>query len=182
MGERSFRKHRAMSYKYLKNWKNERILNTLKKKTRLSIIDNNPLTNRLMSKVGHNFRVEVLKQASVYHKSLSEIGILNINEIGTYRSVILSTDHYPSIYAHTFMPNKYISGKERFLKILGSRSLGTYILRPKRFKKKQVMYRLINNSIHRIAIYKSGRKTIYVNEIFPRNFCLEKISILHARS
>ena len=64
-----------MSYKYLKNWKNERILNTLKKKTRLSIIDNNPLTNRLMSKLGHNFRVEVLKQASVYHKSLSEIGI-----------------------------------------------------------------------------------------------------------
>ena len=105
-----------MSYKYLKNWKNERILNTLKKKTRLSIIDNNPLTNRLMSKIGHNFKVEVLKQASVYHKSLSEIGLLNINEIGTYRSVILSTDHYPSIHAHTFMPNKYISGKERFLK------------------------------------------------------------------
>ena len=78
-----------MSYKYLKNWKNERILNTLKKKTRLSIIDNNPLTNRLMSKVGHNFRVEVLKQASVYHKSLSEIGILNINEIGTSISAYL---------------------------------------------------------------------------------------------
>ena len=60
MGERLFRKHRTMSYKYLKNWKNERILNTLKKETRLSIIDNNPLTNRLMSKLGHNFRVEVL--------------------------------------------------------------------------------------------------------------------------
>jgi chorismate-pyruvate lyase len=171
-----------MSYRYLKNWKNERTLAVLNEKTRLSIIDNSPLTNRLMNEKGHNFRVQVLKQASVYHKSFSEIGILNINEIGTYRSVILSTDHYPCISAHTFMPEKYISGKERFLKILGSRSLGTYILKPKRFKKKHVIYKLINNRVHRIAVYKNKRKTIYVNEIFPKNFCLKKISILHARS
>ena len=80
------------------------------------------------------------------------------------------------------MPEKYISGKERFLKILGSRSLGTYILKPKRFKKRQVIYKLINNRVHRVAIYKNKRKTIYVNEIFPKDFCLKKISILHARS
>ena len=171
-----------MSYRYLKNWKNERILHSLNTNTRLSIIDNNPLTTRLMEKSGHNFKVHVLKQTTMHTKSLSQINNIKPREIGIYRNVVLSTDHYPNIQAHTFMSEKYISGKERFLKILGSRSLGTYVLRPKRFKKKQVIYKLINNNVHRIAIYKSGRKTIYVNEIFPRNFCLEKISILHARS
>ena len=170
-----------MSYKYLKNWKNERILHSLNTNTRLSIIDNNPLTNRLMGKAGHNFKVHVLKQTTIHNKTLSQINNIKPSEIGIYRSVILSTDHYPNIQAHTFMPEKYISGKERFLKILGTRSLGLYLLKPKRFQKKEVFYKIVSNSIHRIAIYKNGKKIIYVNEIFPKDFSLEKISVLNAR-
>ena len=61
MGQESFRHNRIMSYRYLKNWKNERILSSLSSTTRLSIIDNNPLTNRLMEKPGHNFKVKANK-------------------------------------------------------------------------------------------------------------------------
>lgn len=170
-----------MSYRYLKNWKNERVLNCLSTNTRLSIIDNNPLTTRLMEKTGHNFKVHVLKQTTMHTKSLSQINRIKPKEIGIYRNVVLSTDHYPNIQAHTFMPEKYISGKERFLKILGSRSLGTYLLKPKRFQKKEVFYRIVHNSIHRIATYKNGKKIIYVNEIFPKDFSLERVSVLNAR-
>ena len=170
-----------MSYGYLKNWKNERVLNCLSTNTRLSIIDNNPLTTILMEKTGHNFKVHVLKQTTMHTKSLSQINRIKPKEIGIYRNVVLSTDHYPNIQAHTFMPEKYISGKERFLKILGSRSLGTYLLKPKRFQKKEVFYRIVHNSIHRIATYKNGKKIIYVNEIFPKDFSLERVSVLNAR-
>ena len=171
-----------MSYRYLKNWKNERTLVSLNIKIRLSIIDNKPLTNRLTSKNGHNFTVNVIDQASTYVNSLTKISDIRCPGIGTYRSVILSTNHYPDIQAHSFMLNKYISGKERFLKILGSRSLGTYILRPERFKKKEIFYKIYQKSIHRITIYKNKKKIFYVNEVFPEGFYLQKINILDARS
>ena len=129
-----------MKYRYLQNWKNERILSSLSTKTRLSIIDNSPLTNRLTSRTNHNFRVKVLEQSSVNNKLLSKSINIRCTGIGIYRNVVLSTDHYPDIEAHTFILEKYISGKERFLKILGQRSLGTYILKPTRFKKKQTIY------------------------------------------
>ena len=170
-----------MKYRYLQNWKNERILISLSTKTRLSIIDNKPLTNRLTSRTNHNFRVKVLEQSSVNNKSLSKGINIRCTGIGIYRNVVLSTHHYPDIEAHTFILEKYISGKERFLKILGQRSLGTYILKPTRFKKKKNKYKIKNNLIHRITEYKNGQKKIYVNEVFPNTFCLQNISYLSAR-
>ena len=170
-----------MKYRYLQNWKNERILSSLSTKTRLSIIDNKPLTNRLTSRTNHNFRVKVLEQSSVNNKLLSNSINIRCTGIGIYRNVLLSTHHYPDIEAHTFILEKYISGKERFLKILGQRSLGTYILKPTRFKKKQTIYKIKNNLINRITEYKNGQKKIYVNEVFPNTFCLQNISYLSAR-
>jgi|TARA_Y100000996_G_scaffold94077_2_gene66765 chorismate-pyruvate lyase len=170
-----------MKYRYLQNWKNERILSSLSTKTRLSIIDNSPLTNRLTSRTNHNFRVKVLEQSSVNNKLLSNSINIRCTGIGIYRNVVLSTDHYPDIEAHTFILEKYISGKERFLKILGQRSLGTYILKPTRFKKKQTIYKIKNNLIHRITEYKNVKKKIYVNEVFPDTFSLQNISYLGAR-
>ena len=170
-----------MKYRYLQNWKNERILSSLSTKTKLSVIDNNPLTNRLTSRSNHNFRVKVLEQSSVNNKLLSNSINIRCTGIGIYRNVVLSTDHYPDIEAHTFILEKYISGKERFLKILGQRSLGTYILKPTRFKKKQTIYKIKNNLIHRITEYKNVKKKIYVNEVFPDTFSLQNISYLGAR-
>ena len=170
-----------MKYRYLQNWKNERILSSLSTKTRLSIIDNSPLTNRLTSRTNHNFRVKVLEQSSVNNKLLSNSINIRCTGIGIYRNVVLSTHHYPDIEAHTFILEKYISGKERFLKILGQRSLGTYILKPTRFKKKQTIYKIKNNLIHRITEYKNVKKKIYVNEVFPDTFSLQNISYLGAR-
>ena len=79
------------------------------------------------------------------------------------------------------MPERHIYGRDRFLRILGSRSLGTYILKTKRFEKKEVVYKIISDLVHRIVTYKNGKKVIYVNEIFPKDFRLEKTSILNAR-
>ena len=170
-----------MSYRYLKNWRKERPLVSLNAKTKLSIIDTSPLTNRLTSKSGHNFKVHVTDQTSTYINSLSKISNIKCTGIGIYRSVVLSTNHYPDIQAHSFMLKKYVSGKERFLKILGARSLGTYRLKPERFKKKEILYRIDQKSIHRITIYKNKKKIIYVNEVFPEDFYLENINILNAR-
>ena len=170
-----------MKYRYLQNWKNERILSSLSTKTKLSVIDNNPLTNRLTSRSNHNFRVKVLEQSSVNNKLLSKSINIRCTGIGIYRNVVLSTHHYPDIEAHTFILEKYISGKERFFKILGQRSLGTYILKPTRFKKKQTIYKIKNNLIHRITEYKNVKKKIYVNEVFPDTFSLQNISYLGAR-
>ena len=50
-----------MSNHYLAKWKNEKELSGLSVKTKLSIIDQNSLTNRLMSKKNHGFSVNVLQ-------------------------------------------------------------------------------------------------------------------------
>ena len=129
-----------MSNHYLAKWKNEKKLSGLSVKTKLSIIDQNSLTNRLMSKKNHGFSVNVLQQeCKFFNKSIRNNLPYNIKGFGVYRKVILSTNYYPGIQAYTFMLIKHISGKERFLKILGERSLGTYILNTKRFKKKDYL-------------------------------------------
>ena len=53
-----------MPNNYLSKWKNEKKLIGISKKTKLSVIDQNSLTNRLMSKRNHGFNVNVIKQES----------------------------------------------------------------------------------------------------------------------
>ena len=171
-----------MTNQYLSKWKNEKKLINLSLKTKLSIIDQNSLTNRLMCKDKHGFTVNVLNQESRYFNQSMQCNLPHkIRGIGVYRKVILSTNYYPKIEAYTFMLIKHVSGKERFLKILGTRSLGTYILNPKRFKKKATVYRRVGNTIHRISTYSYRHKNIYLNEIFPDTIEFEKISYLNAR-
>ena len=171
-----------MTNQYLSKWKNEKKLISLSLKTKLSIIDQNSLTNKLMCKDKHGFTVNVLNQECRYFTQSMQSNFLNkIKGIGVYRKVILSTNDYPQIEAYTFMLMKHVSGKERFLKILGARSLGTYILNPKRFKKKSIVYRKVGNMIHRISTYSYRHKNIYLNEIFPDTIEFENISYLNAR-
>ena len=171
-----------MTNQYLSKWKNEKKLINLSLKTKLSIIDQNSLTNRLMCKDKHGFTVNVLNQECRYFNQSMQCNLPHkIRGIGIYRKVILSTNYYPKIEAYTFMLIKHVSGKERFLKILGTRSLGTYILNPKRFKKKATVYRRVGNTIHRISTYSYRHKNIYLNEIFPDTIEFEKISYLNAR-
>ena len=79
------------------------------------------------------------------------------------------------------MPQKHISGRERFLKILGTKSLGTYILNSKRFHRNKTTYKVINNSIHRVSLYKNSKKILYVDEVFPDFFEFNKHTFLKAR-
>ena len=171
-----------MQYKYLNNWLNERVLKAYDYRTKLSVIDKNSLTNKLTSKTDNNFTVNIITQSTILSKKLNSKNVLcNISQAGVYRKVSLTTKHYPSIEAHTFMLVKHINGKDRFIKILGRRSLGTYILNTKRYSKITTKYEIIHGNIHRISIYKNGNKKIYVNEIFPKIFKLENISYLQAR-
>ena len=171
-----------MPNQYLSKWKNEKKLAGLSIKTKLSVIDQNSLTNRLMSKKNHGFSVNVIKQECKYfNKSIWRNLPYKIKGVGVYRKVILSTNNYPQIQAYTFMLIKHISGKERFLKILGERSLGTYILNTKRFKKKDTIYRKVNNMIHKISKYSYLHKNIYLNETFPDTIEFEKTSYLNSR-
>ena len=80
------------------------------------------------------------------------------------------------------MPIKYVTGKERFIKVLGNRSLGTYILSPKRFKKHFTQYKVFDDYIFRISVYKFNKKQIQVNEIFPVNHAFAGMTNLKARS
>ena len=171
-----------MTNQYLSKWRNEKKLISLSLKTKLSIIDQNSLTNRLMYKDKHGFTVNVLNQECRYFNQSMQCNLpYKVRGIGVYRKVVLSTNYYPKIEAYTFMLIKHVSGKERFLKILGARSLGIYILNPKRFKKKATVYRRVGNTIHRTSTYSYRHKNIYLNEIFPDNIEFEKISYLNAR-
>ena len=171
-----------MTNQYLSKWRNEKKLISLSLKTKLSIIDQNSLTNRLMYKDKHGFTVNVLNQECRYFNQSMQCNLpYKVRGIGVYRKVVLSTNYYPKIEAYTFMLIKHVSGKERFLKILGARSLGIYILNPKRFKKKATVYRRVGNTIHRISTYSYRHKNIYLNEIFPDTIEFEKISYLNAR-
>ena len=171
-----------MTNQYLSKWRNEKKLISLSLKTKLSIIDQNSLTNRLMYKDKHGFTVNVLNQECRYFNQSMQCNLpYKVRGIGVYRKVVLSTNYYPKIEAYTFMLIKHVSGKERFLKILGARSLGIYILNPKRFKKKSTVYRRVGNTIHRISTYSYRHKNIYLNEIFPDTIEFENISYLNAR-
>ena len=171
-----------MKYKYLSNWKNESKIKGLGLKTKLSIIDCNSLTNKLTSLPNHNFKVKVISQTSLLSSRTSAYHLFDkVKAFGVFRKVILSTSLYPSIEAHTFMPQKHVSGRERFLKILGAKSLGTYILNSKRFRRIKTNYKMINDSIHRISLYKFSKKVLYVDEVFPSSFEFSRLSFLKAR-
>ncbi len=171
-----------MSYKYLSNWKNEIKLKRIGFLTRLSIIDRNSLTNKLTSTPNHNFEVKVISQSSILSSKIFPYYLFDkVKAFGVFRKVILSTSLYPDIEAYTFMPQKHISGRERFLKILGTKSLGTYILNSKRFHRNKTTYKVINNSIHRVSLYKNSKKILYVDEVFPDFFEFNKHTFLKAR-
>ena len=171
-----------MAYKYLKNWKNERALKDCSLPTKISVIDTNSLTKKLCSVNNNNFQVRVISQSiSLSNRIVKNMFFKTPAQKGIYRKVILSTRCYPNIEAYTFIPSKYITGRDRFIKILGRRSLGTHILSSTRYRKINTKYNIKGNKIHRVSEYKSRIKSIFVNEVFPISFKLNSLSFLHAR-
>ena len=171
-----------MKYIYLGNWLQEKKLLSLSFFTKLAVIDNESLTKRLTRKKNNNFRVIVKEQRLTFLESVSGyISRIPISGIGIYRSVRLEANGFQNVYAKTFFPVKSLKGKERFIRILGSRSLGLYFLNTKRFKKIHVSYCVESDLVHRFITYKNKSGTIYVDEIFPIDFRNEDINLFQAR-
>ena len=171
-----------MKYIYLENWKREKKLASLNYSTKLAVIDNESLTKRLSKEKDSNFRVIVREQYLVHSRNINHIhNLLNIQGIGVYRSVMLEAKNFKNVYAKTFLPAKNLKGKERYIRILGSKSLGSYFLSTKRFRKKDVFYTVGDEMVHRLIIYRNKSGVIYVDEIFPKDFTNESINLFQAR-
>ena len=133
-----------MKYIYLENWKKRKKLASLNYSTKLAVIDNESLTKRLSKEKDSNFRVIVREQYLAHSRNINHIhNLLNIQGIGVYRSVMLEAKNFKNVYAKTFLPAKTLKGKERYIRILGSKSLGSYFLSTKRFKKKMSFILLV---------------------------------------
>ena len=159
----------------------EKSLKKLKQFNRLSIIDNTSLTKRLESETNNNFKVHVISQKIVYKKRVFGRNIQQFRGFNIERIVRLTSIKYPDIFAKSYTPVKYCFGKESFIKILKNKSLGKYLLKSPRFTKDNVRYKIDNNSIHRIIIYKHKYKRIIVDEVFPIKFKLRGITLIKAR-
>ena len=171
-----------MKYQYLQNWKKERALRDLCHSSKVAIIDNTSLTKRLESIQNNDFKVKVLSQNVVYtRKFIFDDKLKSFKGYNITRMVSIESKNCPTITALTFYPCKFLNGRERFIKLLGDKSLGTYILNPRRFKKYYVTYKIIQNEIHRIIIYIFKNKKILVDEIFPISFKHPNLSFLQAR-
>ena len=171
-----------MFYRYLNNWKEERVLKNHSFNFYMSMIDNTPLTRRLEAIAGNSFNVKVKEQRSDHHRNIKPFYTSSIiRGFMIYRSVDLSINHSKYIQAESFMSIKHVNGRESFMKILKNRSLGSYILKAKRFKKKSVKYKIIRDKVLKNTLYVYKNKKLEVNEIFPLSYTLQRTNILQAR-
>ena len=171
-----------MKYTYLENWKREKKLSSLNYHTKLAVIDNESLTKRLSKKKRNNFRVIIKEQCLVHSKNLDHvINRSYISGLGIYRSVRLEAKNFKNIHAKTFLPVKSLKGKERYIRILGSKSLGSHFLNTKIFKKVDISYSVDDDLVHRLIIYRNKSGVIYVDEIFPKDFINKSINLFQAR-
>jgi len=171
-----------MFYKYLHNWKEERILKSHGFDFYISMIDNTPLTRRLEAIAGDTFNVKVKEQRSDHHSNIKPSYMSSIIKgFMIYRSVDLNIKNYNYIQAESFISVKHVNGRENFMRILKNRSLGSYILKSKRFKKRSVKFKIIKDRVVKNTLYIFKNKKLEVNEIFPLNYTLQKTNILEAR-
>ena len=172
-----------MSYKYLNKWVEEKKLKIFPNKFKLLFIDSDSLTKRLQSLAKNDFSINIIEQKTFYFSGnkISELS----GELKGYvihRKVLLNCDKFEPIKAESFFPLKYLQGKEKFLTLLGNKSLGTYILKTNRFKRFLTKFQIENKYICRSIIYKYRRKYILVKEYFPPQMTLSSLTLLKCRS
>ena len=171
-----------MRYKYLSKWIEEKQLKFFNSKFRLLCIDNDSLTKRLQNLSKKEFNIDIIKQKSFY---LSNKNLFDLNNIFKgyviYRRVILKSDKFEPIKAESFFPIKYLNGKEKRLKMLGNKSLGTYILKPNKFKRLRTTFKNIDNEICRSIVYRYKKKYVLVREYFPTTLKSETLTLLKCR-
>ncbi|MBH43869.1 MAG: hypothetical protein CMD88_00215 [Gammaproteobacteria bacterium] len=153
-----------MKYKYLNKWLEERPLKNLRFEQKLMAIDNCSLTRRLST---------IKKKVNITHinscsKKINPELRLYFPGLCFVRSVELDSvkiDGLP-IKALSIISMKNLTGKERLIPHLKGRSLGTFILKRKKYKKIYTDYSVHGDlpQITRNIIYRFKKKYIFVQE------------------
>lgn len=92
------------------------------------LLDPGSLTTRLSSYCPGRFRVEVLSQVwrAPQHNEIRRLGMRE-RQVSFIREVYLYCDDEPMVFARTVIPRRTLSGKQKHLADLGSRSLGSVL-------------------------------------------------------
>tara|TARA_B100001750_G_C15323762_1_gene503579 strand:+ start:29 stop:553 length:525 start_codon:yes stop_codon:yes gene_type:complete len=171
-----------MSYKYLNKWLEEKDLKTFPSKLRLLLIDNESLTKRLEGLTRKRLSIKIIEQRNFYISEEKPQKLSNtFKGYAVHRRVLLDCEKFETIKAESFFPLKYLSGKEKFLALLGEKSLGTYILKPNRFKRFITKFQITSKYACRTIIYKYKTKHILVKEYFPVCMSMDSLTLLKCR-
>jgi len=90
--------------------------------------DNGSLTKQIINACSEKFRIQVLNQQwqiPMLNESLRLQS--NPSEFALIREVILYCGNEPWVYARTIIPRKTLTGKQRHLAMLGTKSLGSIL-------------------------------------------------------
>lgn len=171
-----------MKYKYLNKWLEEKNLRNFSNDFKLMLVDNESLTKRLEDLSKRKLSIKIMKQKNFYF-SEENLPLLNKEFKGyaVHRSVLLNCGKIETIKAESFFPLKYLNGKEKFLTLLGEKSLGTYILKPKRFRKFLTKYYVSDDYVCRAIIYKYRGKLILVKEYLTAKMKIDSLTLLKCR-
>lgn len=138
------------------------------------LFDSSSLTARLTALRPQGFKVQPLKQY-YGHPTPIETRELNLKpgQSVWIREVILLLDDTPIVYARTAIPLSTLSGHEKLLQNLGSRSLGSFLFAQPHLKRGVLRAnRCQNNSLNlewaRRSVFHLGAKGLMVSEAFTQ--------------
>lgn len=136
------------------------------------LFDSGSLTARLSALRPGRFRVQVLGQYYGQPTPLerAELG-LGSNASVWVREVILLLDETPLVYARTAIPRSTLTGAERRLQALGSRSLGSYLFRQPQLQRGPLRASHCSRNAlglewSRRSVFRLGHKALMVSEAF----------------
>ncbi|MDO6562430.1 chorismate lyase [Amphritea sp. 1_MG-2023] len=136
------------------------------------LLDNGSLTQRLIQASNGHFKVKVLRQ-EWGRPSRAEARALNISgrQKVLIREVQLLGYHQPWVFARTIIPASTLTGKQRKLHTLGSRSLGSVLFRDPSMKRSPLeISRLTLNTGEmtwaRRSLFYLANKPLLVAEVF----------------
>ena len=136
------------------------------------LTDSGSLTQRLVQLIKGDFRVEVVRQGW-YRPTRSEAKALNMNhrQVALVREVQLIGKGQAWVFARSIIPAQTLTGSQRQLKMLGTRSLGSLLFSDPSMRRGPLeisKLRLTNkrNVWARRSVFFLSNKPLLVSEVF----------------
>ncbi len=136
------------------------------------LLDPGSLTQRLVSASQGNFRVEVIRQGW-YHPTRSEAKALGMRprQLAVIREVQLIGNGQPWVFARSVIPATTLTGKQRELNFVGSRSLGSILFRDPTMRRgplqiSRLKIRDGDSAWARRSLFYLSDKPLLVSEVF----------------